>query len=204
MEIRALKGGLELLGYANVPDKLSKVLRDRRGQFVEKIEEGAFKRSLEVNSDIPLLLNHDKSKVIAEGNNVEIREDNIGLKVRAFITDNNVIRALKEHKTSGFSFGFYAKEQDYSTRDDGMEVRTIKELVLTEVSLLIGKTPAYNNTSVVEVRDNEEQLIEYRCINDIEMNIKDTEGLKCEGKRENISQLEREKYEAFITIEKLK
>lgn len=200
MELRQIKNGVELLGYANVPGKLSKVLRDRRGQFVEKIEEGAFQRSLENNSNIPLLLNHDKSKIIANRQNLEIREDNIGLKVRAFITDNNVIRALKEHKASGFSFGFYAKEQDYSTNEEGLEIRSIRELVLTEVSLLIGKIPAYNNTSVVEVRDDgSEELIEYRFIDDISVDI-----LDMEKQQECVASDNLRLYKQWIEIEKLK
>lgn len=174
MELRKMNNGVELIGYANVPGKLSKKIRDSRGYFVERIEEGAFKRSLEANSNIPLLLNHDKSKVIASGNDVEIKEDCIGLKVRAFITDNNVIKSLKKHKESGFSFGFYTKDQEFSHGEEGLEVRTIKDLELTEVSLLIGEVPAYNNTAVVEVRnDGTEELLEYRLADNVELKVED-------------------------------
>lgn len=148
-----------LEGYVNAVERNSKPLTERGVTFVERIKAGAFKRAIDRAKDIRIWLNHDERKDlggIADGN-LELEEDNIGLKARAEITDPEVIEDARRGNLVGWSFGFKDLDGGVSQiRDEetGLPLRLVKDMVLSEVSILNRKrTPAYVGT-LVNVRDD--------------------------------------------------
>lgn len=160
MEIRIRNDSVEIDGYVNSVERKSKPLNSRMGKFVERICKGAFKRSLEREDDVRLLLNHDRSKDLGgiKDGNLELYEDNIGLRARATITDPDVIQKARNGDLRGWSFGFMDRDVENKRDEDGYPLRNVRDLDLKEVSLLDRtKTPAYDGT-LVTVRADEEGL----------------------------------------------
>lgn len=161
MNIRVTDNKVEIDGYVNSVERLSKPLQDRLGKFVERVKVGAFKRALERAKDVRLLLNHDWSKDlggISDGN-LELNEDAIGLHARATITDKDVVEQAKRGDLVGWSFGFTDRDVD-TGEENGMVVRNVKDLDLYEVSLINKeRTPAYDGTLVaVRTADDKQSL----------------------------------------------
>ena len=169
MNIRITNDSVEVDGYVNAIERLSKPLNTRMGKFVERIKKGAFKRAIERNNNIHILLNHDWDKDLGstKDGNLELTEDNIGLRARAIITDPETIKKAKDGDLVGWSFGF--TDRDVDTHDeDGLRTRDVKDLDLYEVSLLDRtRTPAYDGT-LVSVRDDNNILHGDICITEIE------------------------------------
>ena len=143
VNIRADK--VEIEGYVNAIERDSKPLWSRVGQFIERICKGAFKRALKRNDDVHILLNHDWNRDLGSTKvgNLELEEDNIGLKARATITDPEVVEKARNNELVGWSFGFQDRDVENSIRD-GMPHRAVKDLDLAEVSILDrSKSPAY-------------------------------------------------------------
>ena len=157
MQIRVANDRVEIEGYVNAVERKSKPLWSRIGQFVERICKGAFKRALERNDDVKIMLNHDPSKVLGsqrEGN-LELEEDPIGLHARATITDPEVVRKAKNGDLVGWSFGFYDREVEQKRDEDGYPLRDVIDLDLEEVSILDNTAvPAYDGTLVAVRSDN--------------------------------------------------
>ena len=154
MKINIREDSVEIDGYVNAVERLSKPLNSRIGKFRERIKAGAFKRAIERNDDIHVLLNHNPDRDLGstKQGNLELREDNIGLRAKATITDADVIEKAKHGDLVGWSFGF--SDRDVDTRDeDGMMTRDVKDLNLYEVSILDrSKVPAYDGT-IIQARD---------------------------------------------------
>lgn len=154
MKINIREDSVEIDGYVNAVERLSKPLNSRIGKFRERIKAGAFKRAIERNDDIHVLLNHNPDRDLGstKRGNLELREDNIGLRAKATITDADVIEKAKHGDLVGWSFGF--SDRDVDTRDeDGMMTRDVKDLNLYEVSILDrSKVPAYDGT-IIQARD---------------------------------------------------
>ena len=148
VNIRADK--VEIEGYVNAIERDSKPLWSRVGQFVERICKGAFKRALKRNDDVHILLNHDWNRDLGstKQGNLELEEDNIGLRVRATITDPEVVKKARSGDLVGWSFGFEDRDVENSIRD-GMPYRAVRDLDLAEVSILDRrKSPAYEGTLI--------------------------------------------------------
>jgi len=160
MYITIRADSVELEGYVNAVERKSKPLWSRIGQFVERICKGAFKRALERNDDVKIMLNHDPSKTLGsqrEGN-LELYEDNIGLHARATITDPEVIDIARKGDLVGWSFGFYDRDVQQKRDEDGFPLRDVIDLDLEEVSILDNRTtPAYDGT-LVAVRSEEKSI----------------------------------------------
>ena len=170
-----------ITGYVNCVLRESKPLPSPTGEFIEVIEQGAFKRSLERRKDVKLLLNHDNNRLLgstSEGT-LELIEANIGLKANAVITDKAVINKLRNDRISGWSFGFYVRDQYTKHRVGKPSKRYVKDLDLFEVSILDNtRECAYSATSV-ELREGKEYLIEKRFNSDsIEENTADPDAEK--------------------------
>ena len=154
MEIRIRDNSVEIEGYVNAVERLSKPLHSRSGMFTEKICKGAFKRALKRNDDVRLFLNHNWLKDLGgtKDGNVELEEDNIGLRIRATVSDKDVVKKARHGDLVGFSFGFSDRDVD-EHYEHGMMTRDVKDLDLYEVSILDRtKTPAYDGT-LLNVRD---------------------------------------------------
>ena len=151
MEIRVKEDSVEIEGYVNAIERNSKPLWSRVGQFVERICKGAFKKALKRNDYVHILLNHDWSRDLGstKKGNLELEEDNIGLKARVTITDPDVIKKARNGELVGWSFGFQDREVE-NTIEKGMPYRAVRDLDLAEVSILDrSKTPAYDGTLIM-------------------------------------------------------
>ena len=159
MQITVRNNAVEIEGYVNAIERNSKTLRDRVGEFIERICKGAFKRALERAEDVRILLNHDMNRDLGgiKDGNLELHEDNIGLHARATITDAEVVEKAKRGDLVGWSFGFTDRDVDKSI-ENGVTVREVKDLNRYEVSLLDrSKSPAYDGTLVC-VRSGDEVI----------------------------------------------
>lgn len=158
MEIRVREDSVEITGYVNAIERNSKPLMSRVGQFIERICKGAFKKALKRNDDVHILLNHDWNRDLGstKQGNLELEEDNIGLRVRACITDKDVVQKARNGELVGWSFGFQDREVE-NTIEKGMPYRAVKDLDLAEVSILDKrKTPAYDGTLIMARDDSDE------------------------------------------------
>jgi HK97 family phage prohead protease len=156
MQVRINGDTVTVEGYVNAVERRSKPLQSRIGQFVERICKGAFKRALDRNDDVRLLLNHDWERDLGgtKDGNLELAEDSIGLHARAEITDAEVARKARDGELVGWSFGFTDRDVD-NHEENGIPTRDVKDLDLYEVSILDrSKTPAYDGT-LVSVRSDE-------------------------------------------------
>ena len=159
MEIRVREDSVEITGYVNAIERASKPLMSRVGQFIERICKGAFKKALKRNDDVHILLNHDWNRDLGstKQGNLELEEDNIGLKARAIITDKEVIEKARNGELVGWSFGFQDRDVE-NTIERGIPHRAVKDLDLAEVSILDKrKKPAYDGTLII-ARDDESEI----------------------------------------------
>jgi HK97 family phage prohead protease len=158
MEIRIKDVSVEIEGYVNAVERLSKPLFSRTGEFVERICKGAFQRALQRNDNVRLLYNHNWSRDLGgtKDGNVELSEDNIGLRIRATVKDAETVENARRGNLVGFSFGFEDRDVDEHS-ENGMRTRDVKDMDLYEISILDRKkTPAYDGT-LINVRDSEGQ-----------------------------------------------
>ena len=162
MKVNVRADKVEIEGYVNAIERDSKPLWSRVGQFIERICKGAFKKAIKRNDDIHILLNHDWNKDLGstKQGNLELEEDNIGLKARATITDPEVVKKARSGDLVGWSFGFQDRDVENSIRD-GMPHRAVKDLDLAEVSILDRtKSPAYEGTLITARA--EEEVVHFR------------------------------------------
>ena len=160
MQIRVRGDSVEIEGYVNAVERKSKPLWSRMGQFIERICKGAFKKALTRNDNVRILLNHDPERDLGgtKDGNLELEEDNIGLHARATITDKEVVEKARNGDLVGWSFGFYDREVEQKTDEDGFPLRNVRDLDLEEVSILDNTTtPAYDGT-LVAVRSEESSV----------------------------------------------
>lgn len=189
VNIRADK--VEIEGYVNAIERDSKPLWSRVGQFIERICKGAFKKALKRNDDVHILLNHDWSRDLGstKQGNLELEEDNIGLRVRACITDPEVVKKARAGELVGWSFGFSDRDVVNSIRD-GMPHRAVKDLDLAEVSILDKrKSPAYEGTLITARA--EEEVVHFRgedFIDEVEVREEQPEEAKTEENASNEKQ----------------
>jgi uncharacterized protein len=149
-------------GYVNAVGRDSRVLPSPKGKFIEQIKPKTFQRALERADNVDLLFNHQKNRKlgsIKEGN-LELYEDNIGLRAIATVSDDEVIKKAKNGELKGWSFGFYANKDSWEDGPDGIQRRYLEDIDLLEVSIL-DKTPAYIATTI-EQRGEEDVLAETR------------------------------------------
>lgn len=170
MEVRKLRieirnDSVTLDGYVNAVSRDSRPMLDERGEkFVEQISPKTFQRALEKSDDILCLLNHESSRVLGstKQGNIELFEDNIGLRAICDITDSEVIEKAKQKKLRGWSFGFEALKEHEEPITDGFKRRFIDEMNLAEVSIIDEqKIPCYVGTSI-ETRADKSSKLEYR------------------------------------------
>lgn len=160
MEIRVKNDSVEVEGYVNAIERTSKPLMSRAGKFIERICKGAFKKALNRNEDIHILLNHDWNRDLGstkEGN-LKLEEDNIGLRATATITDPDVVKKARDGDLVGWSFGFTDRDVEES-EEKGLPLREVRDLDLYEVSILDkSKVPAYDGTLIMARDDSSKEI----------------------------------------------
>lgn len=163
MRIEIRNDSVLLDGYVNAVARDSRPIPSVRGKFVEQVMPKAFERALMKAENVDLLLNHDKNRKLGstkEGN-LELFEDNIGLRAICTVFDEEVIKKAKNNELRGWSFGFYINK-DHWEEKDGIQRRYLEELELNEVSILDNtRVPAYIATSI-ETREEQDVVKETR------------------------------------------
>lgn len=195
MEIRGLNvdfnaieddGKMIVTGIVNKPGEKSEVLYSRGKKFVEVIDKGVFAKAIARASKIDYLSSHDPNRILASTANgsMTVEETDEGVVMKAEIVNTTYGRdaynLIKSGLIQGMSFGFVAKDETWGKTDEGINLRTIKDMDIFEVSSL--RTPAYNQSSIsarglstddIDVPDDEpvakpiNNLIEYREGDDI-------------------------------------
>ena len=138
--------GMSFTGYAAVFNSDSEPL-----PFIERIAQGAFKKSLKSRMPIKMYMNHDSSMLLAStrSKTLRLQEDSKGLLVEADLPDTTVGRDLsvlmKRGDVDSMSFGFSVPSGGDKWSDDGMS-RELRQVRLHEVSVVTG-FPAYTATS---------------------------------------------------------
>ena len=185
MNIRIKENSVEIEGYVNAVERLSRPLKDRLGSFVERIKAGAFNRALERTEDVRILLNHDWNKDLGgiKDGNLELKEDSIGLHARAVIEDKDVVEQAKNGELRGWSFGFMDRDVEQG-EENGMTVRNVKDLDLYEVSLINReKIPAYDGTLVAVRTADDSTALNVGELAECEVRV---EEIKTEPKQDNL------------------
>lgn len=200
MNIRIKGDTVEIEGYVNSVERLSKPLKDRLGEFVERIKTGAFKRALARAEDVRILLNHDWSRDLGgiKDGNLELYEDPIGLHAKATIKDPEVVRQAKNGELRGWSFGFTDRDVD-NGEENGVAVRNVKDLDLYEVSLINrSRVPAYDGTLVtVRTADDSSRINVAECV-ESELNIRVEEDPQEEDNQASEGAVDYTKYHEII------
>ncbi|MCC2864908.1 HK97 family phage prohead protease [Anaerovorax odorimutans] len=163
-EIRA--DGLHISGYVNVPGRASRpIFTKKRGQVIEIIEQRAFQKAIDRASNIQLLLDHRKDKVLASTKNktLSAQEDEIGLRAEAVVTDRETIEAARAGRLKGWSFNMFNTVDEIEERADQLPIRRVKDFDMTEITLALDRIPAYSSTSI-ELRADEEVETEERAM----------------------------------------
>lgn len=164
MRIEIRSDSVILDGYVNAVGRDSRPVITPRGKCIEQIEPRAFEKALNKTDNVDLLLNHNKNKRLGstkEGN-LELFEDNIGLRAIATVTDKEVIEKARQNKLKGWSFGQYVNKDRVEERADDIPRRYIEDLDLVEVSIVDDRlNPVYTATSI-ETRADEEVVNEQR------------------------------------------
>ena len=143
IELRETSDGMVFEGYAAVFDSPSEPL-----PFTEKIQRGAFSRSLKTRNDVKLLWNHDSGQVLAStrAKTLSLVEDDRGLKVVASLPNTSLGRdtaeLLRRGDVDSMSFGFSVIKDSWNA--EGNE-RTLNAVRLHEVSIVAW--PAYTATA---------------------------------------------------------
>lgn len=136
-------GGLHFEGYAAIFDSPSEPL-----PFIERIQRGAFQRSIKARNDIKMLWNHDAGQPLAStrSGTLSLYEDERGLRVEAELAPTTLGRDIavltRTKVVDSMSFGFSVIRDSWN--EDGSE-RTLHSVRLHEVSLV--SFPAYQSTA---------------------------------------------------------
>lgn len=151
-------------GYVNAVERDSRPIITSRGKCTERIEPRAFEKALSRADNVDLLLNHNKNKKLGstEEGNLELFEDNIGLRAIATVTDAEVMQKARNNKLKGWSFGMFVNKDRIEERADDIPRRHIEDLDLFEVSIVDERlSPCYTATSI-ETRADKEVVTEQR------------------------------------------
>lgn len=186
-------------GYVNAVERESRVLPSPRGRFKEKIRAKTFERALDKAENVDLLFNHNKNRKLGslQEGNLQLYEDNIGLRAIAHVSDIEIIQKAKDGKLKGWSFGFVDNKPSWEDGEDGIQRRTLEDIELLEVSIL-DKTPAYVATSI-EARGEEQAISETRSA-DFKAEIEDLSGEETRSNKD----IDYSLYEKEIEFLKLK
>lgn len=164
MRIEIRSDSVLLDGYVNAVDRYSRPISSPTGRFIERIVPGTFKKALERAENVDLLLDHNKERKlgsIKEGN-LQLFEDNIGLRAICTVKDKEVIEKARKNQLRGWSFGFFSNKDTWEGEKGELQKRSVSDIDLTEVSIIDSNmTPIYIGTSI-EKRGSQEVTKETR------------------------------------------
>ncbi|KGQ32250.1 peptidase [Gallibacterium anatis] len=140
--------GQKLTGYVVKWDKPSEVLY---GEFIECFSPHAFKQSLEANTDIRALFEHDHTKLLGRtrSGTLSLREDSTGLYFELIPPDTtlgkDLLVSVSRGDIQGMSFGFIPTSEEWNFETTPY-TRTIKGAELKEIT--VTSIPAYPDSNV--------------------------------------------------------
>ena len=174
---------LKVSGYVNKAGSYSQVMSADGMPFRETILPQAFIEAVATEDPIDFYAEHDNQKLLATtvNHSLILRADDDGLYMEAQILDTNDGRDTYELIKSGvitsMSFGFIVLDDNWDMTggrfDDGVPLRTVKEIILKEVSAV--RFPAYLSSSIEARGIQELKNLEHRGINSVSevVNIKE-------------------------------
>ena len=121
------------------------------GNFTERIQKGAFSKSIK-KDDIRALFNHDSNYVLGrvKSKTLTLEEDEKGLKYRVTPPDTtwakDLMVSIKRGDITQNSFGFELIKERWQRGSDGGNVRILEEVKLFDVSPVV--FPAYSETEL--------------------------------------------------------
>jgi uncharacterized protein len=148
VEVREGETGLVVEGYAALFDTPTNI----GDAFIEQIARGAFKSALDRGDDVEFLINHGGLPIArSTAGNLTLEEDDKGLRMRAVLdpSDPDVMRIVPKMRAGmldQMSFAFQATGQRWDTPAEGMDVRTITDVMLYDVSVV--NRGAYPDTTI--------------------------------------------------------
>ena len=133
--------------------------------FYETIEEGAFTDELINSSDVRALINHDQNLILARNTSgtLKLEADAQGLRYEFEMPETSYGKdlavSMKRGDITQSSFAFTVEEDDWSTDDNGNDLRTIKKIKrLYDVSPVT--YPAYQDANDLTIAQR--GLAEYK------------------------------------------
>lgn len=124
------------------------------GDFIEYVAPDAFDDSLADGWEIMLLNAHNWGEPLARRSagrlRLEKRDDGIYFAARPPETTRtqDLLKDIEAGNVAGCSFGFYVREDSWTTDDNGRQIRRILKGDLYEISTVVN--PAYPDTSVAK------------------------------------------------------
>lgn len=141
---------LILTGYAAKFNSETQIYTD----YFEKIEPGAFSKTLNDQDDVRALFNHDENYVLGrtKSGTLTLEEDEIGLKFSLTMPDTqfakDLYKQIERGDISQCSFGFYIRDSKEEFVNNTI-LSTLRDVKLFDISIVT--YPAYEDT-VVEVK----------------------------------------------------
>lgn len=179
---------LKVSGYVNRAGSYSQVMSADGAPFRETILPQAFVEAVKTKDPIDFYAEHDAQKLLATtvNHSLTLRADDDGLYMEAQILDTNDGRDTYELIKSGvitsMSFGFIVLDDEWDRSggrfNDGIPLRTVKEISLKEVSAV--RFPAYLSSSIEARGLKELKELEHRGINSVSevVNVKEGNNLE--------------------------
>lgn len=175
METRSIRttlsnDGNTLQGYAALYSTPSQLLSERGRKFVEQIAPGAFVRTLKDHPDVTAHWTHDENQRPPLGRTtagtLRLTSDQTGLRFSLDLPAwaNDIKEAVQRGDVDGMSFQFSGEQDSWSVRD-GVNYRTLHDLTLHHIALVV--RPAYPD-AFAEVRSQceppelEQNLAKYK------------------------------------------
>ncbi len=137
----------DVKGYASVFNAETRI----GDFFIEKVSPGAFSKTLRNNDQIMLLSHGGLPIARRSSETLSLKEDATGLAFIATLdsgdSDSRSLRTkLDRGDVDGMSIGFRVIKSEWEEREDELDVRTITEMELFEISAVA--FPAFPQTSI--------------------------------------------------------
>lgn len=151
-ETNSADGNMQLKGVVNKPGEMSQLLYSKGRKFYEVVAKGVFDKAIKEAKEILFLDSHDRTKILASTKNdsLTLIETDNGVEMTADIVNTSYGRDAYELISSGLignmSFGFNCVKDSWERGKDGVLVRTLHDIKLSEVSCV--KAPAYTDSSI--------------------------------------------------------
>ena len=159
-------GTWHITGYVTVPGRESRPVQTPSGIVHEIIGQGVFSDAIDKADNIRLLVDHNADRVYATtaGGSLDLYEDAVGVYADAYVTDEDLIEAIKAGTVKGWSFDMSNVQDEITpaTDTDPLPTRHVMAFDITEISIIIDMIPYYSSSSIEVRADGAEAHREYR------------------------------------------